>query len=51
MSWVFKQCKIQNVEIDIIASSGGQGKYVKYVGFYLPPLESALHIFNFNFFC
>jgi hypothetical protein len=42
--------KKQNVEIDSPASSGGQGKYMKYVSISWPPLEAALSIFNFSFF-
>jgi hypothetical protein len=46
--------KEQNVEIDSPASSGGKGKYTKYVNFPWPPLEAALSIFNVffkQFFC
>jgi len=32
-------------EIVNLGSSGGQGKYVKYVGFPWPPFETALSIF------
>ena len=42
--------KNQNVENDSAASSGGQGKYVKYVNFPWPPLEAALTFFNFSLF-
>ena len=43
--------KKQNVETDSAVSSGGQGKYMKYVSFPLPPLEAALSVFNVgNFF-
>jgi len=33
-----------------LASSGGQGKYVKYFSFFWPQLEAALSNFNFIFF-
>ena len=42
--------KKQNVETDIPASSGGQGKGLEYVRFPWPPLEAALSIFNVSFF-
>jgi hypothetical protein len=34
--------------IDIAASSGIQGKYMKYVRFFRPPLVTALSVFNFS---
>jgi hypothetical protein len=43
--------KKQNVEIDSAASSGGKGKYMKYVSFPWPPLEAALSILNVSLFC
>ena len=39
----------QNVEIDSPASSGGQGKDLKYVRFSWPPLEAALSILTLAF--
>jgi hypothetical protein len=42
--------KIQSVEIDSAASSGGQGKYLKYVSFPWTPLEAALSIRNVSLF-
>jgi len=36
----------QNVERVIPASSGSQGKYIKYVSIPWPPLEVALSIFG-----
>jgi hypothetical protein len=42
--------KKENVEIDSAASSGGQGKYIKYVNFHWSPLEAALSIYNFSLF-
>jgi hypothetical protein len=38
--------KKQNVEIDSHATSGGQGKYMKYVIVTWPPLEAALLTLN-----
>jgi hypothetical protein len=44
--------EIKKVEIETPVSSGGQGKYVKYVRFPWPPLEAALSIFTVSlFFC
>jgi hypothetical protein len=40
--------KIQNVQIYNPASSGGQGKYMKYVSFLWLQLETALSIFNIS---
>ena len=42
--------KNHNIENDSAASSGGQGKYVKYVNFPWPPLEAALPVFNVSLF-
>ena len=42
--------KKQNVEIDSPVSSGCQGKYMKYVSFPWPPLETALSIFTLTLF-
>ena len=39
----------RNVEIDSAASSGGQAKYMKYVGFPWPQLEAALSILSIRF--
>jgi hypothetical protein len=49
-SFLARVNKIQNVEIDSAASSGGQGKYVKHVSFPWPPLEAAFLIFNARLF-
>jgi hypothetical protein len=42
--------KLKNPEVDSLASSGDQAKYMKYVSFPLPLLEAALSIFNFTSF-
>jgi len=42
--------KKQNIEIDTSASSGGQGKYVEYVRFTLPPPVTAMSILNVSLF-
>jgi hypothetical protein len=42
--------KKQKVEIDSPASSGGQGKYMKYVSFPWLPREAALSVLNFGLF-
>jgi hypothetical protein len=38
--------KKHNVPIDSFASSGGQGKYVKYVSFSWSPPEAAVPVLN-----
>jgi len=43
--------KKQNVEIDSAASSGGQGKYMKYVSFPWPPLEKQMPFLNVIISC
>jgi hypothetical protein len=43
--------KKQNFETDNSASSGGGGKYVKYLTFSWPLLEATLSIFNVRLFC
>jgi len=47
---VARKSKKQNFETDISASSGGGGKYVKYLTFSWPPLEATLSIFNLSLF-
>jgi hypothetical protein len=42
--------KKQNTETDSSASSGDQGKYMKYVSFSWPPFAAALTILKFSFF-
>jgi hypothetical protein len=42
--------KKQNVEFDSPASSGGEGKYMKYVSVPWPLLETALSVFTINLF-
>jgi len=42
--------KKQNFETDSSASSGGGGKYVKYLAFSGPPLEATLSIFNVSLY-
>jgi hypothetical protein len=42
--------KKQNFGINSAVPSGGQGKYMKYVYFPWPPLETALSIFNVSLF-
>jgi hypothetical protein len=42
--------KKKNVEVDSPASSGRQGKYIKYVSLPLPPLDAPLTIYNISFF-
>jgi hypothetical protein len=48
----FHQVSIRekNVETDSLASTGGQGKYMKYVSFPWPPPEAAMSIFNVSYF-
>ena len=41
-----KNIKTQNVEIDSRASSGGQGKFMKYVIFLWPPIETEISVLN-----
>jgi hypothetical protein len=47
-----EQClkKKQNLAIDITASNGGQGMYMRHVSFTLPPPVAALSIRNITFF-
>jgi hypothetical protein len=49
-SFLPRLSKKHNVETDSRASSGGQGKYMKWVRFPWPPLGAALSIFNVSFF-
>jgi hypothetical protein len=42
--------KKQKIKIDSSASSGGQGKYMKYGSFACPPLQVALPIFKNSIF-
>jgi hypothetical protein len=37
---------VSNLNKNLNASSGGQGKYTKYVSFSLPPLEAVISIFS-----
>jgi len=40
--------KKQNVEVHSPASSGGKGKYMKYISSPWPPLEAAMSILKFK---
>jgi hypothetical protein len=48
-SFIARVNKKQNLEMDIPASCGGRGKYMKYVSFPWPPLEASLSAFKFSF--
>ena len=43
--------KKRNFVIDSPASSGGEGKYMKYVSFSYPPFESTLSILDLGLVC
>ena len=47
--WLCLFNKKQDVEVDIAASSGVLGNYLKYVSFPWPPPEAALLVFNVSF--